>query len=85
MTKATAPLDGRDEDEWMAWLAEAHDVVLRWEEQRTGPLLSLSDAAHLAEHVARGLSDAYDRGRHATNPEGATSSTPEGRQSAQTE
>ena len=52
-----------DTDEWFDWLSEAHVLVRQWEARRGGALLSVADAAILAETIARGLQGAFERGR----------------------
>ena len=53
------------EDDWMELLSEGHNIVRQWEAQRQGPMLSVADAALLAERIARGLRQAYERGLQA--------------------
>ncbi len=50
------------EDEWAAWLAEAHSIVQQWEASISGRMLSVTEAATLADRIARGLRQAYERG-----------------------
>jgi hypothetical protein len=51
------------DDEWYAWLAEAHRVLDEWESARHGRMLTLADSTSLAEHVASALKTAFERGR----------------------
>jgi hypothetical protein len=51
------------EDDWMEWLTEGHRVIEEWESKGQRPLLSVADAAILAERIAHALRRAFDRGR----------------------
>jgi len=46
---------------WHDWLPEAHRIVQTWESEHR--MLSTPDAVRLAEAVAEGLFDAYQRGQ----------------------
>lgn len=50
------------EDDWATWLSEAHAIVQHWEASISGRMLSVTQAATLADRIARGLRQAYERG-----------------------
>jgi hypothetical protein len=50
------------EDDWAAWLSEAHAIVQQWEASISGRMLSVTEAATLADRIARGMRQAYERG-----------------------
>jgi hypothetical protein len=52
---------------WLRWLAEGHAVIRQWERTSNHPLLSVAEAALLAEQIARALTLAFERGRAAPN------------------
>ncbi len=52
-----------DEDERAVWLSEAQAVVEDWERSQSLRLLSIADAAMLADRIARALEEAFRRGR----------------------
>lgn len=51
------------EDDWMALLSEAHMIISQWERSGSGRMLSVIEAATLADRIARGLQEALERGR----------------------
>jgi hypothetical protein len=55
------------DEEWLRWLAEGHAVIKEWERTGDHPLLRVAEAALLAEHIARALKSAFERGRGAPN------------------
>jgi hypothetical protein len=48
------------------WLLKAVAIVDRWERTHQRRLLETTDAARLAEFIARELESAYDRGQEIT-------------------
>jgi hypothetical protein len=55
---------GEEYEDWRKWIAEAYRLVSAWEAaEPSRRLLSVSAAAELAETIARGLHDAFERGR----------------------
>jgi hypothetical protein len=56
------------EEPWLVWLAEAHQIIQAWEVANRGRLLTATEAAQLAEFVAKGLSGAFERGADGTAP-----------------
>jgi hypothetical protein len=56
------------EDDWMEWLSDGHNVIKDWEAQSQRSLLSVADAAILAERIARALRQAYERGVRSQKP-----------------
>jgi hypothetical protein len=55
------------EDDWMQWLSEAHRVVKDWEDGSTGRMLSVVEAALLADGLARALRRASEMGLASAN------------------
>jgi hypothetical protein len=51
------------DDDWLGYLGEAHEVIRRWEQKRLyGAILTIREAAMLAEEIAIALHDAHDQG-----------------------
>jgi hypothetical protein len=54
---------GEQDEDWRNWIPEAQSLIRAWESTVTARLLSVLIATALAEPIARGLCDAYARGR----------------------
>lgn len=52
---------GSVEESWHRWIEDAHRVVTTWEERRNRSLLSVAEAAQLAEDIARAMQQACER------------------------
>lgn len=61
---ASGSMIGEEYEDWRKWIAEAHSLISAWEAaEPSRRLLSVREAAELAETIARGLDDAFERGR----------------------
>lgn len=49
------------DDVWLGYLGEAHEVIRRWEQRLYGAILTIRDAAMLAEEIAVSLRIAHDQ------------------------
>jgi len=54
---------GEQDEDWLDWIPEAQSLIRAWENTVSVRLLSVLVATALAEPIARGLRDAYLRGR----------------------
>ena len=54
---------GEQDEDWLDWAPEAERLIRAWESTLPVRLLSVLAATALVEPVARGLRDAYARGR----------------------
>jgi len=54
---------GEQDETWRDWIPEAQSLIRAWESTVAARLLSVLIATALTEPIARGLSDAYARGR----------------------
>ena len=54
---------GEQDEDWLDWIPEAQRLIRDWENTVSVRLLSVLVATALAEPIARGLRDAYVRGR----------------------
>ena len=50
-------------EDWRDWISDAHRVIKEWEADTKGRMLSMRDSLALAEHIAKALHEAFERGR----------------------
>jgi hypothetical protein len=50
-------------EDWRDRIPDAHRVIEEWEANTRGRMLSMRDLHALAEHIAKALQDAFERGR----------------------
>lgn len=49
-------------EDWRDWIPDAHRIIEDWEADTKGRMLSMRDSLALAEHIAKALHAAFERG-----------------------